>query len=199
MFGKSFVTTIALASALGFAYANTIKVDENYQLEYQIQDDEIYFTFQLQNQMTGWMTVVFNEFIFPADTIVVWWDSNTQKAVVWDAYNPAIATLPSFPAPIPDNSPMLMNSELSSDIYNNKENVQLISAKRVNGTITIKAKRKLITNDIFDFQLHKGSIFFIKTGYHPTEGFNADGAGYAQPYPYELATRFKTVKAYIDD
>ena len=119
--------------------------------------------------MNGWMTVVFNTFPFPADSIVAWWDPETNQALVWDAYNPGIPTLPSFPSPLQDTDPTLNIPNGAPN--DNQNNVKIIYASNQNGIIDIILQRPLITRDILDIQLETGGQYRVNLMYNPHNGF----------------------------
>ncbi|MEK9738053.1 MAG: hypothetical protein VW239_12080, partial [Candidatus Nanopelagicales bacterium] len=73
--------------------------------------------------------------MFPADCIVAWIEPQTGQAMVWDAYNPGIPTLPFFPAPTQDNNPALMVQGASP--LDNQENVIITGSNTANDIITI--------------------------------------------------------------
>ena len=139
-------------------------VDENYQISYGIVGSKIQLKFVLKNGFDGWMGVAFHQFFFPADTIIVWWDAQTNSPVVWDAYNPGIPTLPNFPAPLRDDNPILGVPGASP--YDNQQNVQIVSANRSGDTITIVCERDLDTQDLYDYRFQLGTSFAVWAGYN---------------------------------
>jgi hypothetical protein len=163
--------TFSLISMLiaGSTYTQTFQVDKNYEIGYQVINDKLQITFILKNNYNGWMGVGFNEFMFPADTIIAWWDKQTNQPIVWDSYNPGIPTLPSFPAPLQDNNPYMIIEGGSP--LDNKQNVTIVSASNKDGVITIKTERKLVTGDIFDLQFELGRSYNIVAAYNKSQGF----------------------------
>lgn len=163
---------------------NQIVVDDNFQVSSYVQGDSIFFNFTLKNNYSGWMVLIFHESYFPADTIAVWIDNETGKPIVWDAYNPAIPTLESFPSPMLDTNQLFMIPG-DSDSLNNKENVKLVSFSNNDGVINIKVTRKLYTGDIFDYQFRMGNQVDVVAGYDKTRTFNQDAADAPQPgFPF---------------
>ena len=158
--------SISFPSSLTTAGSNLFTVDENYQIFYSVVGTKLRLEFILKNGREGWMGLAFHNFIFPADTVIVWWDKETDSAVVWDAYNPGIPTLPNFPSPLRDDDPIL--SVEGESPYYNLENVQIVSANRTDDTITIICERDLETQDIFDYQLAEGRQFYVWAGYNET-------------------------------
>ena len=149
--------------------SNLWTVDENYQIFYSVVGTKLRLEFTLKNGRDGWMGLGFNRFLFPTDTIVVWWDSETDSAVVWDAYNPGIPTLVSFPAPIRDDDPIL--SFPGSTPFDNKQNVEIVEASRTDDVITIVCERELITNDVYDFEIYQDREFYVWAGYNQYHTF----------------------------
>ncbi len=107
--------------------------------------------------------------VFPADCIVAWIEPQTGQAMVWDAYNPGIPTLPFFPAPTQDNNPALMVQGASP--LDNQENVIITGSNTANDIITINLQRKMQTGDIFDFQLAPDMQFNIVWAYSSDKVF----------------------------
>ncbi len=158
--------------------AGSWQIDSNYQVDYSVVDSALRIQFQLSNNNRGWMGVAFNDFEFPADTVIAWYDQTSGSATCWDAYNPGIPTLPSFPAPVQDTDPVLRIQGGSP--LNNKDNVRLVSADVSDGVTTIVCERDLITGDIFDRQFRTGGTFAVWGAYNSELGFiNENGA--AQP------------------
>lgn len=151
------------------AFAAAWAIDDNYEVEYQIVNDNIQITFTLKNYNIGWMTVIFGEFLFPADSIVVWWNYHANRAMVWDAYNPGIPTFVSFPSPVQDIDPIIKIE--GGSVYNNRNNVRIVSQSNKNGVITIVCERALITRDIFDEQLYKNREVHVMAGYNHSMPF----------------------------
>lgn len=154
-------------------------VDENYQLAYQVREENIRFTFSLSNNLDGWMGIAFHEFLFPADWIIVWWDSTTQQTIAWDAYNPGIPTLEFFPAPNPDNNPLFV--EPGSAPTDNQDNISSVTGTQIGGVITIGLERPLVTEDIFDIQLQDNEAYKILLMYNGQETFAPE---YDAPQPF---------------
>lgn len=171
-------TSLTIASpylfmdATGSTYygGGTWYVDENFLIRYLVNPDEqtIDFTFTLSNGSDGWMGLCFNEFMFPADCIIAWMDDGVPSA--WDAYNPGIPTLPVFPSPIQDTDPVLQ-----IEPPNPLDNVDnLLSITDVSGSdpgsVSIEVSRKLVTEDIFDYQIYEGWTNVV-AAYNATQGF----------------------------
>lgn len=152
--------------------SNLWTVDENYQILYSVVGTKLRLEFILKNGREGWMGLAFHQFLFPADTIIVWWDKQTNSAMAWDAYNPGIPTLENFPSPLRDNNPLI--TLMSGSPYDNKENVQIVAASRTDDTITIVVERDLETQDVFDYQLIRGRQFYVWGAYNETLTFSSD-------------------------
>ncbi len=142
-------------------------LDENFQIRYQVVGSQIEFQFSMYNNFSGWMGLGFHEFMFPADTIVVWMDNAVPY--VWDAYNPGIPTLTFFPGPSPDDNPIFEVPGASP--YDNKENVEIVNSSVSNGVTSITVRRDLVTGDIFDFALSMDRPFRVVTAYNSEQGF----------------------------
>lgn len=154
------------------ARATLWNMDNNYNIEYVIANNKIRITFQLKNNKTGWMSLAFHEFEFPADTIVAWYDYSENRAYCLDYYNPGIPTMSNFPAPIQDTNPVIKVENGSSTT--NINNVQVISSSHANGVTTITCQRNLITNDIFDFQIRRNMQFNVYGAYNNDLGFSEE-------------------------
>lgn len=165
--GLGFVLGVFLFSSIFLITTNAkaylFTVDNNFSVEYEVIGSDIQFTLQLSNSMSGWMSIVFHEFLFPADALVAWYDQSNGQAHCWDTYNPGIPTLPEFPSPLYDDDPTITIQGGSP--YNNVQNYQVVGSSHSNGITTIICKRKLVTQDIFDFQIYKGRNFHVKVSY----------------------------------
>ena len=166
-------------------------VDANFQVEYEVSGSDLVLTFQLSNNKTGWMAVAFNEFFFPADTIVVWYDEEQQEAYAWDAYNPGVPTLPSFPTPLSDTDPLIVLQ--GGTPYDNQDNVELVSASSVNGVTTIQVSRPLITEDIFDIQIEPDHQFYAMSMYGEGQELSAATLGLSSDMDLVSAVRFADI------
>lgn len=141
-------------------------VDPNFRITYSVQDSNLQIQFVLKNSMTGWMGVGFSEFMFPGDNIVVWMDEG--EPVAWDAYNPGIPELASFPAPLQDTDPVLRGSY---GPLSNRDNVQILSSTVSGGVTTITVQRPLVTGDIFDYEFRIGQSLHVVAAYSERLGF----------------------------
>lgn len=154
-------------------------IDDNYSLSYNVTGSTLQLSFILKNYKNGWMSIVFHEFIYPGDTIVAWYDQDQNKGFCWDAYNPGIPTLPSFPSPLQDNDPeMIIPGAVATE---NQNNVRLVSATVENGVTTITCERALNTADAFDFQITRGNRFNVLAAYNENTVF-IDLYGTAQAF-----------------
>ncbi|MCB0333192.1 MAG: hypothetical protein KDD55_06805 [Bdellovibrionales bacterium] len=165
--------TLAFLLFCSPAHAINFIVDENFNIEYSVTFDTIQLTFIQQNGGTGWMGVAFNEFPFPADTIVAWIDPQDETAICWDGYNPGIPTLPNFPFPIEDTNPFIRL--LAAPPTYNQNNLTVVTSLRENGVTSITCKRKLITNDIFDFQFRPDMRISVYAAYNNREVYTLSG------------------------
>ncbi|MCB0917757.1 MAG: hypothetical protein KDC39_04220 [Actinobacteria bacterium] len=140
-------------------------IDENFSIQQTVDDEYIYFKFILQNGRKGWMGLGFHSFMFPADNIIAWLDAQGIPHV-WDAYNPGIPTLSFFPSPSPDINPIFITDP--NNPYNNKDNILNVQGSNNEelGIITISFQRKLITEDVFDFQLQWNTQFNVNAAYN---------------------------------
>ncbi len=177
-FIKKFGTDLTVAAPYLFMdsvgsvnYGDIVMVaNEDLKILYSTSDNaNLDLTFQLSNGANGWMGVCFHEFMFPADCIVAWIEPQTGQAMVWDAYNPGIPTLPFFPAPTQDNNPALMVQGASP--LDNQENVIITGSNTANDIITINLQRKMQTGDIFDFQFAPDMQFNIVWAYSSDKVF----------------------------
>lgn len=164
--------------SIAFSYLWTI--DENFQIEYQVdsQEETINIRFVLKNGARGWMGICFHQFMFPADCIIAWQDDNHVSHAL-DMYNPGIPTLAFFPAPAQDTNPTLIQPN-NNGPFNNKDNLFNIMGTNENGILTISFKRKLITQDIFDFQIYPNRQFHVVAAYNRNLVWNA---GYNEQQP----------------
>ncbi|MFZ9035968.1 MAG: DOMON domain-containing protein [Francisellaceae bacterium] len=165
---RKLLLMVATLPVINGAYAEIWEIDDNYQIVYNTVGDKIQIKFILKNNKVGWMGLGFNEFMFPADCIVVWWDDQIGP-IAWDAYNPGIPTLPMFPAPIQDVDPLIRLNDASP--FDNKNNVKIISSSNENGTIVITVERDLNTKDVFDRELIKGQIIPVVAAYNDDDIF----------------------------
>lgn len=159
-------------------------VDDNLTIHYGTREDTLLLDFVLTNNNDGWMALGFGEFMFPTDTIVVWWDFAGRIPLVWDAYNPGIPTIPNFPAPLEDTNLYLRDPAGSP--LDNKDNLTGVTGVRAGGTILIHVERLLNTGDIFDFAIEPNMEFNVIAAYNSRLGFNT--AGVAPPQPEHTAT-----------
>lgn len=146
-------------------------IDDNFEIQYEVNTDDaaIEITFRLSNGHSGWMGLTFGEFMFPGDSIIVWMDESGIPQV-WDAYNPGIPTLPTFPAPLEDINPVLVLP--NGNPFDNVENVEVVSSSQVDGVTTITVRRALITQDIFDFQIYPNQTYHVVAAYNTTLPWN---------------------------
>lgn len=160
------------------------RVDDNFTIHYGTEDNNLILEFVLTNNNDGWMGLGFGEFMFPADTIVVWWDNQLDMPLAWDAYNPGIPTIPNFPAPLRDTNPYLVVPNGSP--LDNQDNLTEVAGVRAGGRILIHVEREMITGDIFDFGIEPDQQFNVIAAYNARLGFNDDG--YPQTQPGHTAT-----------
>ena len=187
-----FVATILFSTLISTkSHAALWRMDDNFSIEYTVTSNKIRFTFQLQNNKNGWMSVAFHEFEFPADTIVAWYDTETNTPRCLDYYNPGIPTIANFPSPMQDTNP-IMKIE-GGNPSNNINNVQLVEATNENGIVSITCERNLVTNDIFDAQFRRGMQLNVYGAYNDSLGFN-DTYNWQQPF----RTAFGTTRWFIN-
>lgn len=155
----------------------TFVVDENFQVEYGLQNDMLHLRFTLSNDKTGWMGMTFHNYPYPGDWIVAWWDPVIDEALVWDAFNPGSPTLAAFPSPVQDTDPAIKVPDSTTD---NKDNVEIVSASNEDGVITIEVQRPRRTGDVFDFPLAPGHRIKVLAAYNDSEVFT-EGEGVVQP------------------
>lgn len=149
-----------------------LEVDENYSISIGADPGDLTklrIAFQLRNGANGWMGLVFNEFMFPADGIFVWYDETSESCNVWDAYNPGIPTLSNFPSPLKDNDPLI--KVYPANGLDNQENVEVIDCLAQDGTIEITVERALDTGDILDFPLEAGDMIRVLAQYNDRQIF----------------------------
>lgn len=154
-------------------------VDDNLTIHYGTREDTLLLDFVLTNNNDGWMGLGFNEFMFPADTIIVWWDTQGDMPLAWDAYNPGIPTIPNFPAPLRDTNPYLVMPNGSP--LDNQDNLTGLTGVRAGGTILIHVEREMITGDIFDFEIEPDMEFNVIAAYNSRLGFSTAGVAPTQP------------------
>lgn len=163
-------------------YGALWEVDENFSIQYRAFETTLQLAFTLRNDNTGWMGMTFSEFMFPGDSIVAWYDADQDRPMAFDYYNPGIPTLPNFPAPIQDTNPILKTDD--GDVYDNVDNISVVSSSVADGVITIVVQRDLITEDIFDYQIYADSQQNVVSAYNSTEVFseayNAQQPGHTQ-------------------
>lgn len=176
----SVVTVVIVLSLVGLTvcssttsgvYSSTEEwvVDDNYSVTHTLTDSTIQIQFVLRNSKTGWMGLAFNEFAYPADTIVAWYDYDTSTAYCWDAFNPAFVDLDSFSSPIQDDDPLIASDEVDENF--NQNNVTLVSSSVADGVTTIVCERDLLTGDAFDYQIRTDRDFDVWAGYNESTGF----------------------------
>ena len=161
------------------------KVDDNFSFDLQSSNTEPTFrvSFQLANFGDGWMGLIFDEYMFPSDGIFVWYDAAARTCQVWDAYNPGIPTLPSFPSPLRDDDPTLIIEPRNP--LDNVENVSIVECSRENGVTSVTVERKLETGDIFDKQLAVNDIIRVLAQYNDRQIFNNQFDAKQPMYTYQ--------------
>ncbi len=149
-------------------------VDDNFTVRYSVDTatQEMLLTFTLTNGKSGWMGLTFNEFMFPGDSIVAWWDDEAGQPMALDLYNPGIPELSSFPAPLQDTNPAIMVP--GGDPYYNKDNIISVDGSQIGGVTTITVRRELITQDILDFQIYPDQLFHVVAAYNDSVGWNTE-------------------------
>lgn len=149
-------------------------VDDNLKIVYSVDTatQEMVLTFTLMNGKSGWVGLTFNEFMFPGDSIVAWWDAEADQPMALDLYNPGIPTLESFPAPVQDTNPVIRVP--GGDPYDNKDNIVSVDGSQIDGFTTITVRRELITQDILDFQIYPDQLFHVVAAYNDSVGWNTE-------------------------
>lgn len=170
-------------------------IDDNFSIEYTVntKTQELNLTFKLQNEVNGWMGLCFHEFMFPSDCIVAWMGPEKNFHAL-DTYNPGIPTLSSFPSPIQDTNPVIKLNGGSQ--FNNKNNLTDVFGTYNNGIIVISLKRKLITEDIFDFQIYPGRQFHVVAAYSDSPWTPIYNAQQASHISYDAMTWYIEPSAY---
>ena len=169
--------------------AQTWTIDPNYNVSYAVVDSELTVQFELRNNQSGWMAVAFNDFEFPADTIVAWYDPATKSATCWDAYNPGIPTLNNFPSPLQDTDPILKLNDGSP--MNNQDNVRVVSSAVADGITRIMCERDLITGDVFDRQLRVGDSFEVWSAYNADQIYSSQSGAVQPMWTQEATSRWR--------
>ena len=140
-------------------------------VEYSVELDMLNITFNIDNPgPDGWASFVFGEFLFPSDGIYISWDES-GNVNAYDTYNPGIPTLPAFPAPYADNSPLVKIT--NGTPADNVMNVELISSLRQGSSLIVEVQRPLQTGDLLDLQFESGEQH---------RAFVASGSGSMDPY-----------------
>lgn len=169
----SFLLTgiMSCSSGSNFIYSSAERwdIDDNFSVTQTAKDSTVEVQFVLKNNKTGWMSVAFNHSVLPADTVVAWYDENTETAYCWDAFNPAYVGLDTFSSPLQDTDPLLVSDDAGEN--HNKSNVRVLSSSQENGVTTIVCERDLLTGDPYDFQIRLGRQFNVVASYNESEDF----------------------------
>lgn len=145
------------------------QIDNNFSVTHTLTDSTIQIEFVLRNDKTGWMGLAFNEFSYPADTIIAWYDYDSSTAYCWDAFNPAFTDLDTFSSPIQDDDPLIESDEIDEGY--NQNDVTVVSSSVSDGVTTIVCERDLLTGDAFDYQIRTDRQFHVWAGYNEDTGF----------------------------
>lgn len=154
--------------------------DDNLQIGYAVDSTtlELVLTMQVRGVTRGWAGLSFHSFMFPADTLLVSFDP-TRGMTYFDGYNPGIPTLTFFPAPVPDDAPVLILEPPNPN--NNQENWTGVESQVVDGVTTVELRRKLVTGDIFDIALATGRQYPVCWAYNLSESFDTQDFYAQQP------------------
>ncbi|MCB0333191.1 MAG: hypothetical protein KDD55_06800 [Bdellovibrionales bacterium] len=168
----AFVSSCSSDESPYYSSGNEWQIDRNFSVTFKEVGSRVEVTFELKNQKSGWMGLAFNEYEYPADSIVAWYDYETDTAYCWDAYNPAVPSFDSFSSPIQDHDPLLKD-ENGSEEYNT-DDVTVVSSSVEDGVTTIVCAREMLTGDPFDYQIRTNRYFYVWAGYNEDTGFIDD-------------------------
>lgn len=155
------------------------KVDNNFKFDYTVDSDKqtINFLVTIKTCENCWFGWGYHNFMFPADCFIG--SFHNSHFNYFDGYNPGIPTLSFFPAPAPDNAPIFMTQPQNS--HNNQQNYQANVLGNQDGYTTIRIKRALITNDIFDTQFKINGKYQICAAYNPNQAYYTENYNIGQP------------------
>ena len=164
---STLVAIVLYLAILSSAMAETWKVDENLSIDFvpNNQSQRFCLTFKLANNWEGYVGLAFDKNLYPADTVVMWLDPNNNEPKIWDAFNPGIAGLASFPSALNDINPQ-RNAMMPN--YG-KQNYTNIGKKVKKGVIMLTCCRAYYTGDPFDFRVREGINFKVHAFYNMNE------------------------------
>lgn len=135
--------------------------DDNVRFGYEVDrtTQRLVLTIEMVNRPNMWVGLGFDNFMFPADSLIVSFDDTGEYGDLqyFDGYNPGIPTLSFFPLPAPDDDPILTSPGASP--YDNQENWQGEVTYQDEETRVVTLTRALVTEDIFDIQLQVDSQY----------------------------------------
>lgn len=160
------ILSVAIAPAI---YAKTWVVDENLTIEFSPDNEKKVFciTFTLKNDGDGYVGLAFSNKLYPADTLVMGIDPDSNKAVAVDAFNYGVKVLPQFPSASSDNNPL--RKELFPS--HGKQNYTNITGQTEKGITTLSCCRAYDTGDPFDYTITVGQPFTVHFFYNLDEAW----------------------------